>query len=323
MEARLEIYRKILAVIYIFLIGFFALLCLQSGDDSGALSGNVSEMVAELFGLTKTEELARYLRKLIGHFGFFCFFGLISSLLYLTFIKLKVWIRIIISVSSGFIYIFITEFGFQMIAINRGPSMNDVLLDFSGFMIFSVITYAFYFIFRFIKLKKLYNNEKVRRIFFIIVGIAYGLLLITNIALSVINGNTSSKVSSSVSQVVIDTVPGTGNKTVSTSDNTTQQFLRKLIGHFGYFALLGAFSYLFYTNIKKIKIKWCHLINIIAGVGFAFISEYIFQAMVVSRSARFNDVIINSSGFLLMTIFMLFIISSIKLILKEDDSKIF
>ena len=317
METRLKVYQKILSVIYIFLIGFFAILCLQSGNDSGVLSGRFSEMFANLFGITNNEELGRYIRKLIGHFGFFCLFGTVSSLFYLTFVSKKVWLRILISVTTGFIYIVITEFVLQNIAVDRGPSVNYVLLDYSVFISLSIITYLIYFAYTYIQNKDLYYNLKARKIYIITTGTIYGLLLIGYIILSFLTGKSSSQVSSSVSQVVIDVTPGAGSKTVSQSDTTTQMFMRKLIGHFGYFFILSASSFLFYFGLRGLKNKWKYLIHIVSGIGFAIITEYVIQNIISTRTASFNDVLIDSTGFITMTLVFLLIVYSTKLILED------
>lgn len=75
-------------------------------------------------------------RKGIGHFGAFLFMGIFAVLTYLLFIKNKL-LASIITFLSGFGIAGLTEF-FQMLTPNRGPSFDDVLLDFQGFC-FSVI----------------------------------------------------------------------------------------------------------------------------------------------------------------------------------------
>ena len=72
---RLIIYRNILAVIYLLLIAIFAYLCMQNGEDSSNTSSFISDFICNLFNITKTDEISAFLRKAIGHFGFFMIFS--------------------------------------------------------------------------------------------------------------------------------------------------------------------------------------------------------------------------------------------------------
>jgi VanZ family protein len=78
--------------------------------------------------------------------------------------------------------------------------------------------------------------------------------------------------------------------------------VRKGLGHFAAFLILGIFSTLTYFMWFKKK-EWVISLplNFITGFYIAFLTEFI-QRYVPGRSGNFNDVIIDMSGFLLSSI---------------------
>ena len=81
-------------------------------------------------------------------------------------------------------------------------------------------------------------------------------------------------------------------------------FIRKSVGHFGAFLVLGILSTFTYMLFIKPKKWWIAiLINITQGVGIAFLTEYI-QTFVPGRYGALTDVMIDSSGFLSSTILL-------------------
>ena len=90
--------------------------------------------------------------------------------------------------------------------------------------------------------------------------------------------------------------------------------VRKSIGHFGAFLVLGIFSsltYLLYFNSKKWKITLP--INYLQGIGLAFFTEFI-QLFVPGRVGSLTDVLIDSTGFIISStiIIIIFIIITFK-----------
>lgn len=90
--------------------------------------------------------------------------------------------------------------------------------------------------------------------------------------------------------------------------------VRKSIGHFGAFLVLGIFSsltYLLYFNSKKWKITLP--INYLQGIGLAFLTEFI-QLFVPGRVGSLTDVLIDSTGFIISStiIIIIFIIITCK-----------
>lgn len=90
--------------------------------------------------------------------------------------------------------------------------------------------------------------------------------------------------------------------------------VRKSIGHFGAFLVLGIFSsltYLLYFDSKKWKFTL--IINYLQGIGLAFLTELI-QLFVPGRVGSLTDVLIDSTGFIISStiIIIIFIIKNLK-----------
>lgn len=90
--------------------------------------------------------------------------------------------------------------------------------------------------------------------------------------------------------------------------------VRKSIGHFGAFLVLGIFSsltYLLYFDSKKWKFTLP--INYLQGIGLAFLTELI-QLFVPGRVGSLTDVLIDSAGFIISStmIIIIFIIKNLK-----------
>lgn len=88
--------------------------------------------------------------------------------------------------------------------------------------------------------------------------------------------------------------------------------VRKSIGHFGAFLVLGIFSsltYLLYFDSKKWKFTLT--INYLQGIGLAFLTELI-QLFVPGRVGSLTDVLIDSTGFIISStiIIIIFIIKN-------------
>lgn len=149
----------ILGIIYIFLLVLFSIKSLESGSESSKLSRNVSENIVGVINNTfnkdikVTDTFEHYVRKIIGHYGYFVILGSVSVFFYLLFNKLKHYIRFIIHFTTGFIFAFLTEFVFQNIASNRTASMKDVGIDYLGFITFSTVVCIIYYI-------KIYKKKK-------------------------------------------------------------------------------------------------------------------------------------------------------------------
>ena len=84
--------------------------------------------------------------------------------------------------------------------------------------------------------------------------------------------------------------------------------MRKAIGHFGAFLVLGIFSTFTYMLYIKRK-KWDNviIINMVQGFILAALTEYI-QTFVPGRSGLLSDVLIDYLGFLISFIILTILI---------------
>jgi VanZ family protein len=92
------------------------------------------------------ENINHIVRKLIGHFGCFlvtAVFGIISCFLFFFDTKKKKYFSTFIYLAIGLILAFLSEF-LQLFMIDRGPSAQDVMIDFSGYLVGYIVTYLIY-----------------------------------------------------------------------------------------------------------------------------------------------------------------------------------
>ena len=112
-----------------------------SGDESGGESGgeevapkpekphhSIVETLKE-----KGHDFYLIVRKLFGHFGAFVVLGILSCIVYLTFIKKK-WVSVASLVGSGIIVAGVSEL-LQLIPEGRCCTFKDFLIDSSGYML--------------------------------------------------------------------------------------------------------------------------------------------------------------------------------------------
>lgn len=162
-----RILQILLLVLYIGLIVFYTLKSLENGIKSTESSNKVTDITANVITtvtqkpVEKTEDFKSFVRKFIGHYSFFVILGTVSVFLYLTLKRLKPHYRFIIHFTTGFIYAAMTEFWFQRVAGSRGPSWNDVGLDYLGFITISIFVTMIYYIIYFHNKRKLQNYNTI------------------------------------------------------------------------------------------------------------------------------------------------------------------
>lgn len=144
--------RIIFGSIYIFLLFFFSYESLKDGKVSANSSNTFRLLLSILFYLIFKKKLPCdlsfkiFVRKGIGHFGYFFLLGCVSFYFYLFIFKKKTFpIFLFFHVGSGMIFMFLTEFLFQNIAVHRFPSFSDVALDSSGFFL-ATLLFLFFFL---------------------------------------------------------------------------------------------------------------------------------------------------------------------------------
>lgn len=159
------IHQITLATIYIALMVFFVIKCLENGVESSESSQRVADTTATIInGVAgegtvdpKSDGFQTFVRKFIGHYSYFVALGGISTLFYLSLRKkAKDWLLLTISFGIGLTFAIISEFLLEGKTSGRGASWADVGIDYLGFITLSILIV---FIYYFIKFKRKKNNE--------------------------------------------------------------------------------------------------------------------------------------------------------------------
>lgn len=117
----------------------------------------------------------------------------------------------------------------------------------------------------------------------------------------------SAEESTKSSNVVVEVVAKTVEVIKGSEVEITEKFsnsVRKIVGHFGYFAALSIISAIFYLLFKKSF--WIY-IHFSVGIAFALISEFVLEGSAKGRGPSFTDVMIDLGGFALGSLITLLI----------------
>lgn len=154
-----------------------------------------------------------------------------------------------------------------------------------------------------------------KKIYQIILGILYISLIVFFSYSCLQNGDSSGNFSVQVSKGIAN-VLNSIFKTSYVVDDNFVHLVRKLIGHYGYFVLLGIVSSLFYYSFNNLGLVKKIIINFLSALVFALISEFIFQLITSGRAASIIDVLIDYSGFITSAI----IISTIYIVRNKNKT---
>ena len=160
------------------------------------------------------------------------------------------------------------------------------------------------------------KKQKIYLIFNIVFLVLYVSWTIFLVLSASMNAEASTKQSNSVTTVVVETINDIAGKEVIKNNDNTKQIIRKLIGHFGGFLILGIFSSLTYFMAIRKRIYLPIIINYVSGFLIAMLTEFI-QLFSNGRSGEFKDVMIDYGGFLIsspiiMVIFIIILINKRK-----------
>lgn len=146
------------------------------------------------------------------------------------------------------------------------------------------------------------NNKK--HIKTLIFGTLYVLLILFFSYKCLETGTKSSESSNFVGTIIKNILNTLFNTHIEMTDSYTR-LIRKLIGHFGFFLVLGSISIIFYLCLHR-SLSFTLIYHYGIGLLFAFVSEFYFEALTDGRSASIKDVLIDYSGFIsLSTIILL------------------
>lgn len=144
------------------------------------------------------------------------------------------------------------------------------------------------------------------------IAVAINLFILIN---AFINGEVSASESNSVAHTAADVINTVKPETITPKNFPSFAFsLRKLVGHFGLFALSGGFTswslYLFIKDTKVGYFLWQLLIGLGYGLLLAVVTE-LAQLFVEGRSGTFADVGIDFGGYFI-GVFLVFLILLLK-----------
>lgn len=121
---------------------------------NGAIRAKITLTVNKQKLITDFESFFFLVRKGVGHFGAFLILGIFSTFTYMLFFDKKKWIwSCPLNFLQGFALAGITEL-IQLLVPGRSGLLSDVLIDYSGFLISSVIITIGVILYYFIKQKK-------------------------------------------------------------------------------------------------------------------------------------------------------------------------
>lgn len=134
----------------------------------------------------------------------------------------------------------------------------------------------------------------------IIFTLLYIILALVSIIFSLQNGEASSNESSFVTNIAIRVLNAITFNKINFEYDLIHLLIRKVIGHFSLFFLIGLFGYITY-NLYFNSIKKAWIVNLIVAIFIVVTSEGL-QLLSRGRSCEFKDMIIDYSGCLLATL---------------------
>ena len=154
----MKITRIVFLIIYFALFTYHCLSSLQSASESSELSMGITEIVVKIIESFKQEvkdvdKLHSIVRKVIGHFAYFGLIGLFGFLTYYFFTE-SLKYTLIFTAISGALMALESEL-LQFFASERGPSIVDALIDYSGYVLASLALFLIVYIAKQIKKKEM------------------------------------------------------------------------------------------------------------------------------------------------------------------------
>ncbi len=120
------------------------------------------------------------------------------------------------------------------------------------------------------------------------------------------SGGDSSNTSKVIAEGIADAQETITGKEVVVDDDYIM-ITRKILGHFGYFMVLGIVSALLYLSLYTLKPFYRISIHYVSGIFFALVSEFMLEASADGRAPSFKDVLIDALGFISLSTFIVII----------------
>jgi len=140
----------------------------------------------------------------------------------------------------------------------------------------------------------------------IFLTIAYIALIFLFCYMCLQSGGDSSNTSKVIAEGIADAQETITGKEVVVDDDYIM-ITRKILGHFGYFMVLGIVSALLYLSLYTLKPFYRISIHYVSGIFFALVSEFMLEASADGRAPSFKDVLIDALGFISLSTFIVII----------------
>lgn len=85
-------------------------------------------------------------------------------------------------------------------------------------------------------------------------------------------------------------------------DDAYRHLITKLVGHYGVFVLIGLFSILYHLTLDGFNKYVRIIIHFVIGIGFAFFTEFVAEAITSGRTASIVDVGIDVGGLITISL---------------------
>lgn len=146
------------------------------------------------------------------------------------------------------------------------------------------------------------KKYKIIRIIFLILFIISCVILIVESATpGTQSANKSNAVSDTIAKVINDISEAVTKEPKITNMEEFRSYIRKLVGHYGAFLIMGifaSFTFMMFFRYKKWWVFWVKVSALISyGFLFAALTE-IIQLNTPGRAGVFSDVLIDFSGFM-------------------------
>lgn len=138
------------------------------------------------------------------------------------------------------------------------------------------------------------NKNLVKQFIKYLSAILYVFLILFNFYQSVQTSSSSSSISSSFTDFIVETFPPVNQIAQNTQDFPT--LVRKFFGHYGIFTLIGLFGTIFYL-LTFSKPTTFSIVTILSGIVVSSLSE-LLQYFSDGRSSEFTDILLDFNGYL-------------------------
>ncbi|HKM30159.1 MAG TPA: VanZ family protein [Bacilli bacterium] len=119
------------------------------------------------------------------------------------------------------------------------------------------------------------------------------------------SGDTSANESSWVANFLFKIIDNINFLKIEIDYETFHQIVRKAIGHFGSFFVIGIFGYLSFTSLSS---YYSRSVGLSVSIGaIVAITAELFQLLAIERGPLWSDMAINFSGYIISTFICLII----------------